>query len=321
MEANDLRVLITGGTGSLGRELVTQLLEAGATQVTVYSRDETKQHEMRVGGLDGNRIRYLIGDVRDRERLRRAMGGMDVVIHAAAMKHVGACEENPGEAIETNVKGSHNVIEAAIDAGVPRVIGTSTDKAVDPVSLYGATKLCAEKLFVRASSYDSATIFACTRFGNLLGSRGSVTCLFREQRASGSITVTDPRMTRFWLTIPTAAAFVLDSLDRMMGDELFVPRLPSARVATLAAALAPDAKTVLIGLRPGEKMHEVLISADESRHTVLLDRTYVVLPEGDVRLKLYAAGGRAVEPGFHYSSDDNDDQLTPAQVRELVGEA
>src|SRR5512143_383007 len=238
-------VLVTGGTGSFGRKFVEMILaEYHPAKVIVFSRDELKQHEMRVAGLNHPNLRYFIGDVRDQHRLRRAMHGVDIVIHAAALKQVPACEYNPMEAIKTNILGSSNVVEASLDAGVKKVMALSTDKAVNPVNLYGATKLAAEKLFVQSNAYaaGTATRFSCVRYGNVVGSRGSVVPLFIQQRQNGSLTVTDERMTRFWLTLEQGVRFVIRCTEQMQGGEVFVPKIPSTRIVDLARAIAPDAE-------------------------------------------------------------------------------
>src|SRR5215471_2352581 len=261
---------------------VTQVLARWPDAVIrVYSRDELKQLEMRSAVGDGQ-LRFLIGDVRDRNRLTRAAEGVDFIVHAAAMKQVPVCEYNPSEAIRTNVVGAQNVVDAAIDAGVERVVALSTDKAVNPVNLYGATKLCAEKVVVQGNAYAAQreTRISCVRYGNVVGSRGSVVPVFRDQLArDGRITITDERMTRFWITLPQAVDLVLHALEYMEGGEVFVPKIPSMRVVDLADALAPGVEHELIGIRPGEKLHEILITADEARHTIDTGSNYVVLPE------------------------------------------
>ena len=236
---------------------------------------------MLTGAFDHASLRYFLGDIRDVDRMRRAMRGIDVVIHAAALKQVPACEYNPGEAVKTNVDGARNVIEAAIDSGVKKVLGLSTDKAVNPVNLYGATKLCAEKLLVQGNAYSApgGTRFSCTRYGNVLGSRGSVIPVFRAQRPSGRITVTDRRMTRFWLTLEQGVRFVLDCVERMCGGEVFIPKIPSMKILDLAEAIAPECEVDVVGIRPGEKLHEMMISRDEARHTLDAGDRFVILPE------------------------------------------
>jgi UDP-N-acetylglucosamine 4,6-dehydratase len=317
-------ILVTGGTGSFGRKFVeTVLREAKPKRLVVFSRDELKQHEMRQIFPDGagSPMRYFIGDVRDVDRLRRAMHGVDVVVHAAALKQVPACEYNPIEAIMTNVNGAKNVIDAALDTGVKKVLALSTDKAVNPVNLYGATKLCAEKLFVQSNAYSGATgtRFSCVRYGNVVGSRGSVIPLFLKQRETGTITVTDPRMTRFWITLEQGVRFVLNCIEHMQGGEVFVPKIPSMHITDLAEAMAPGCKIENIGIRPGEKLHEVLISDDEARLTLELDTMYVVQPAHE-----WWSGSRAwhagqpLADGFRYSSDNNAQWLTTADLHQLV---
>jgi UDP-N-acetylglucosamine 4,6-dehydratase len=312
-------VLVTGGTGSFGRKFAQVLLaEHAPRKLIVFSRDELKQHEMRLAGIDGANVRYFIGDVRDAERLRRAMHGVDVVVHAAALKQVPTCEYNPFEAVQTNVVGSRNVIDAALDCGVRRVLALSSDKAVNPVNLYGATKLVAEKLFVHANSYagDGPTLFACCRYGNVVGSRGSVVPLFQAQRARGVLTVTDERMTRFWLTLERGVRFVIECIERMRGGEVFVPKIPSMRVVELARTVAPDCDVQFIGIRPGEKLHEMLVSRDEARNARDCGSHFVIhsgaLAERGNRT------GRELEDGFEYTSDTNREWLSGPALRALI---
>src|SRR5512133_2839308 len=263
-------VLVTGGTGSFGKKFIRMMLnEYHPAKIIVFSRDELKQHEMRVAWYDDPSLRYFIGDIRDKERCLRAFDGVDVVIHAAALKQVPACEYNPMEAIKTNILGSSNVIDAAIDRGVSRVVALSTDKAVNPVNLYGATKLAAEKLIIQSNAYAAGknARFACVRYGNVVGSRGSVVPVFLKQRETGKLTVTDERMTRFWISLEQGVRFVIRAAETMSGGEVFVPKIPSMTVADLARAVAPEAELNYVGIRPGEKLHEVLISEDEARQT------------------------------------------------------
>jgi len=318
-------VLITGGTGSFGKKFTEVMLaKYRPKKLIIFSRDELKQHEMRSLWPDtpGASIRYFIGDVRDRDRLYRAMHGVDIVVHAAALKQVPACEYNPFEAIQTNVIGAKNIIDAAIDQGVEKVMALSTDKAVNPVNLYGATKLCAEKLFVNGNTYSGGggTIFSCTRYGNVVGSRGSVIPVFLEQRKNGSITITDPRMTRFWITLGQGVNFVIRSVEEMSGGEVFVPKIPSMNIMDLAKAVAPKSRVDYIGIRPGEKIHEALISADEAPQTVEAGERYVILPASP-----WFQNGRwdrkpRVPEGFSYTSDNNSRWLSVAQIRKLVAE-
>lgn len=322
MNWSDKVILVTGGTGSFGKKCIDILIkEYHPAKVIVFSRDELKQHEMRVAGYDHPSLRYFIGDIRDVERLKRALHGVDVVIHAAALKQVPACEYNPMEAIKTNVLGSGNVIDAALDTGVSRVVALSTDKAVNPVNLYGATKLAAEKLFVQSNAYAGglATRFCCVRYGNVVGSRGSVVPVFLKQRESGKITITDERMTRFWISLEQGVRFVIRCAEQMQGGEVFVPKIPSMKVLDLAKAVAPDARVEVIGIRPGEKLHEMLISEDESRTTVELDDMFVVQP---AEAYWFGRGwekiGKNLPDGFHYASNDNSQWLSVPQLQEII---
>ena len=322
MDWADKTVLITGGTGSFGRKFVEIMLsEVHPAKLIIFSRDEMKQFEMRSRGFDDPSLRYFIGDVRDRLRLRRAMSGVHVVVHAAALKQVPVCEYNPIEAILTNIMGGRNVVEAALDTGVERVMGLSTDKAVNPVNLYGATKLAAEKLFVQSNAYagGKGTRFACVRYGNVVGSRGSVVPVFLRQRESGVITITDQRMTRFWLSLDQGVRFTIRSIEQMAGGEVFVPKIPSMKVGDLADAIAPGCRRETIGIRPGEKLHEVLISEDEARHTVELDDMFVVQPAGALWFgHAWTDRGRSVPEGYRYASDNNTQWLGVEAIREMV---
>ena len=315
-------VLVTGGTGSFGKKFTKILLEEKQPKkVIIFSRDELKQHEMQVGGFNDERLRYFIGDVRDRERLVRAMHGVDIVVHAAALKQVPACEYNPMEAIKTNIMGTANVVEAALDAGVAKVLTVSTDKAVSPANLYGATKLAAEKLTIQSNAYagGSATRFSCVRYGNVVGSRGSVVPLFLKQRSNGKITITDDRMTRFWLSLEQGVRFVIESIEQMEGGEVFVPKIPSTKVTDLAKAIAPNAKLEIIGIRPGEKLHEMLISEDEARHTVELERMFVVQPaEATWFGYSWQDRGKIPAEGFSYSSDNNSEWLDVEGIKKYI---
>jgi UDP-N-acetylglucosamine 4,6-dehydratase len=315
-------VLVTGGTGSFGKKFTKILLEERSPKkVIIFSRDELKQHEMQVGGFNDERLRYFIGDVRDRERLVRAMHGVDVVVHAAALKQVPACEYNPMEAIKTNIMGTANVVEAALDAGVKKVLTVSTDKAVSPANLYGATKLAAEKLTIQSNAYagGSATRFSCVRYGNVVGSRGSVVPLFLKQRSNGKITITDDRMTRFWLSLEQGVRFVIHSIEQMEGGEVFVPKIPSTKVTDLARAIAADAKLEIIGIRPGEKLHEMLISEDEARHTVELETMFVVQPaEATWFGYSWQDRGKILAEGYSYSSDNNSEWLDVEGIKKYV---
>jgi UDP-N-acetylglucosamine 4,6-dehydratase/5-epimerase len=315
-------VLITGGTGSFGKKFTRIMLEKYQPQkVIIFSRDELKQHEMRLAGFDHPSLRYFIGDVRDVGRLRRAMHGVNIVVHAAALKQVPACEYNPMEAIKTNILGSGNVIDAALDSGVERVMALSTDKAVNPINLYGTTKLAAEKLFVQSNAYAAGTTtrFSCVRYGNVVGSRGSVIPIFVQQRKNGKLTVTDERMTRFWLTLEQGVHFVIRCIEQMCGGEVFVPKIPSTRIVDLAKAIAPEAELEVVGIRPGEKLHEVLISDDEARATVELEDMYVVQPTGTLWFgREWEEVGWRLPDGFRYGSDTNPQWLSVEQIRQMV---
>lgn len=314
-------VLVTGGTGSFGRKFIEILLrEKNPAKAIIFSRDELKQHEMRVSGFDQPNLRYFIGDVRDLDRLRRAMHGVDIVVHAAALKQVPACEYNPMEAIKTNIIGSSNVIEAALDTGVKKVLALSTDKAVSPVNLYGATKLAAEKLFVQSNAYagGSLTRFSCVRYGNVVGSRGSVVPIFIKQRQNGKLTITDERMTRFWLTLEQGVRFVMRCIEEMQGGEVFIPKIPSMRIVDLARAIAPDAELEIVGIRPGEKLHEALISEDEARSALEREDMYVVVPTIPLWQRDLKYAGKPLPEGFRYTSDTNPQWLDVEQIRAMV---
>jgi UDP-N-acetylglucosamine 4,6-dehydratase len=314
-------VLVTGGTGSFGKKFIEIMLkEYHPAKLIVFSRDELKQHEMRISGFDHPSLRYFIGDVRDLPRLRRAMHGVDVVIHAAALKQVPACEYNPMEAIKTNILGSSNVIDAALDAGVQKVMALSTDKAVSPINLYGATKLAAEKLFVQSNAYAAGTQtrFSCVRYGNVVGSRGSVVPLFIKQRAAGKLTVTDLRMTRFWLTLEQGVRFVIRCTELMQGGEVFVPKIPSTRIVDLANVIAPGAELEVIGIRPGEKLHELLINEDEARSTLERPDMFVVTPTATLWQRDLKYEGDPLPEGFRYASDTNPQWLSVEQIRQFI---
>jgi UDP-N-acetylglucosamine 4,6-dehydratase len=325
MRWQDKVVLVTGGTGSFGRKFAEIMLQDfRPRKLIIFSRDELKQHEMRqvYPDTDDSPMRYFIGDVRDVERLRRAMHGVNIVVHAAALKQVPACEYNPFEAIKTNIIGAQNVLDAAIDRGVDKVMAIGTDKAVNPINIYGATKLCAEKLFVQGNSYSSkeGTLFSCTRYGNVVGSRGSVIPMFRKQRQSDKITVTDERMTRFWLTIEQGVRFVLRCIEEMQGGEVFVPKSPSMRVMDLAEAVAPGCEIEFVGIRPGEKLNEVLISPDESRYALELEDMFVIQPAYPWWKRANWSNATPLPDGSKYGSDKNDQWLTIKDLREMIGE-
>lgn len=316
-------VLITGGTGSFGRQfLEIALREHQPRKLIVFSRDELKQHEMRQRFGDDEPLRFFLGDVRDKDRLLRALRGVDIVVHAAALKQVPACEYNPFEAIQTNVIGAKNVIDAAIDCGVAKVIAISTDKAVNPVNLYGASKLCAEKLFVQGNAYagGGATSFSCSRYGNVVGSRGSVVPVFLQQRADGAVTVTDRRMTRFWLTLEQGVRFVIRCIEEMHGGEIFVPKIPSMSILDVARSLAPECDIRVTGIRAGEKLHEVLVSEDEARHSLESDGMFIIQPAHPWWKTSNWHGARPLPEGFAYTSDTNSQWLTPQEFRDLVHE-
>jgi UDP-N-acetylglucosamine 4,6-dehydratase/5-epimerase len=298
-------VLITGGTGSFGKAFVERALQSKAKKIIVFSRDEQKHYEMdRV--IKDRRMRYFVGDIRDRDRLMTAFRGVDIVIHAAAMKHVPICEYNPIEAVQTNVNGAKNIVEAAIQCGVERVMSLSTDKAVSPANLYGATKLCMEKLVISANAYagEASTRFSCVRYGNVMGSAGSVIPLFRKQKAAGNLTITDARMTRFWIEMSEAVALVLRGLELMTGGEIYIPKLPTSDIETLAEAVAPGVPRKEVGIRPGEKLHETLVSAEEARRTSDMGDVMVVWPEFSFHQTLTGVRpGIPLPEDFVYSSD------------------
>ena len=333
LDLNGKDILVTGGTGSFGRTFVRMVLQHyKPRRLIVYSRDEAKQHSMArefgyaLGQSGGVPLRFLIGDVRDKERLELAMHDVDYVIHAAALKHVPLAEYNPMECIKTNVQGAENVVAAALACNVQRVIALSTDKAANPINLYGASKLAADKIFIAANHLAGRrdTRFAVVRYGNVLGSRGSVVPLFRELIADNaeSLPITDPRMTRFWITLPCGVSFVLSCLSRMQGGEIFVPKIPSMKVVELAAAMAPDMPTDCVGIRPGEKLHEVLVTKDEARSTYDLNDRYVIAPAFTFWKAEYSLGPDATPVGedFEYGSEENESWLTPAMMTDLLSE-
>lgn len=323
---NGKAVLITGGTGSFGSKFVETVLKRfKPKRLIVFSRDELKQYEMRQKFPESRYpcMRYFLGDVRDRQRLYRAFNGVDVVVHAAALKQVPACEYNPIEAVKTNILGAANVIDAAIDRNVEKVIALSTDKAANPINLYGATKLCSDKLFIAANNYAGMqrTRFSIVRYGNVVGSRGSVIPLFMKLRKKGVLPVTDPRMTRFWITLEQGVDFVLKSLERMVGGEIFVPKIPSMKILDLAKAICPDCRIEIVGIRPGEKLHEVMIPSDDARNTLEYDDYYAILPafhDWDPEGYRKINGGKPCAEGFCYSSDTNTWWLTPEDLRRML---
>jgi UDP-N-acetylglucosamine 4,6-dehydratase/5-epimerase len=321
MNWSEQAVLVTGGTGSFGKKFAELMLrEYHPKRLVIFSRDELKQHDMRAAGFDHSALRYFIGDVRDASRLERALAGINVVVHAAALKQVPACEYNPFEAIQTNIIGGRNVIDAAINQGASRILALSTDKAVNPINLYGATKLCSEKMFVQANAYAGAqeTRFSCARYGNVVGSRGSVIPTFQEQRKRGRVTVTDPRMTRFWLTLEQGVKFVVRCIEQMHGGEIFVPKIPSMRIADLAETIAPGCAIDCVGIRPGEKLHEVLVSEDEARNTLETDDMYIIQPAHSWWRRENWRNANALPEGFRYTSDTNDRWLTACELAELI---
>ena len=317
-------ILVTGGTGSFGRAFVRRILDdTSVGRVVVFSRDELKQYEMRQAIKDDERVRFFLGDVRDVDRLRRAMRGVDHVVHAAALKQVDTAEYNPTEFVRTNVLGSENVIQAALDCDVRSVVALSTDKASSPINLYGATKLTADKLFVSSNHYaeEGGTRFAVVRYGNVMGSRGSVIPFFRGLAKEGKpLPITDKRMTRFFITLPEAVSFVLDALGDMRGGELYVPRIPSVRVTDLAEAISPGSEIVVVGMRAGEKLHEEMISQEESSRTVQRDSCYVVKPTFAIWGGFQESAGEPVLEGFSYASNTNDQWLSIEDIRTLLKE-
>ena len=315
------QILVTGGTGSFGRQFIRSILDAHSPErIVVFSRDELKQYEMREQFKDEPRLRFFLGDIRDRHRLERAMRGIDFVVHAAALKQVDTAEYNPFEFIATNISGSQNVVEASLDAGVSRVIALSTDKASSPINLYGATKLVADKLFQSANHYagNQATRFSVVRYGNVLGSRGSVVPFFRKLAESGEpLPITDPRMTRFWISLPQAVQFVIRSFEIMQGGEVFVPKIPSMKITDLAEAVSSGSPTTSSEIRPGEKLHEEMISEDDSRRTLELDDRYVILPTV-ANWDFAQPEGELVSDGFSYRSNTNSEWLSVEDLRELI---
>ncbi len=320
----DKTLLITGGTGSFGKKLTEVVLKRyNPARLIIFSRDEFKQFEMAqvFSDKDYPAIRYFVGDVRDKERLYRAFHHVDYVVHAAALKQVPAAEYNPFEAVKTNILGAQNVIDAAIDEGVKKTLSLSTDKAANPINLYGATKLCSDKLFISGNSYvgNEECHLSVVRYGNVIGSRGSVIPFFLEQKKTGLLSITDPRMTRFWITLDQAAEFVLNCLEQMVGGELFIPKIPSMNIMDLARAVAPDCKTKTVGMRPGEKLHEVLLTRNETRNALELDTHYIVQPEFDFwRRRFVNQGAKKVPHDFEYSSENNPHFMSVEEMRKLI---
>lgn len=317
-------VLVTGATGSFGKRFIKTVLETtDVKRLVIFSRDELKQFEMQQY-LTSDRLRYFLGDVRDKERLNRALDGVDIVIHAAAMKQVPASEYNPMEAIKTNIIGAENIVNCCIDQGVERVIALSTDKAANPANLYGATKLCSDKLFVAGNALSGRhrTRFSVVRYGNVIGSRGSVIPFFMKKRAEGVLPITDERMTRFWITLDQGVKFVLDSLERMEGGEIFIPKIPSMGIMDVAQVVAPECSTKIIGIRPGEKLHEIMITEDDAINTAEFNDHYVIQPASDwwdAKAYLERKGGKKVPEQFSYSSDNNTVWMSQQDLIDLLG--
>lgn len=321
---NDKNILIIGGTGSFGKKCTEIILKKyKPKKLIIFSRDELKQFEMAQQFSDSKYpcMRYFIGDIRDKERLYRAFNKVDYVIHAAALKQVPSAEYNPFEAVKTNILGAQNIIDVAIDKGVKKVVALSTDKAANPINLYGATKLCSDKLFIAGNSYvgREETIFSVVRYGNVVGSRGSVIPFFLKQKETGILTITDPRMTRFWITLEQGVSFVLDCLKRMVGGELFVPKIPSMNIMDLAKAVAPECKTKIIGIRPGEKLHEVMVPRDEARRTLEFKDYYIIQPDFRFFSRRFKNNvGKPVDKEFEYNSETNSWWLTVEELRRMI---
>ena len=317
MFLHDKTLLLTGGTGSFGQKFTEIALKQLPKSIRVFSRSEHLQQEMS-NRFSSDILRFFIGDVRDKDRLHRAMSGVDYVIHAAALKQVPTCEYNPREAVLTNIMGATNLIDTAIDSGVKKVIAISSDKACQPLNLYGATKLVMEKLLTQANVYSKDTVFGCVRYGNVVGSKGSVIPLFLEQQKRGYITITDTRMTRFWITLEQGAEFVISCLEKMSGGEIFVPKIPSMKLTDLADTVVPNTEKIEVGIRSGEKLNEVLITEDESRRAVEFDSYYVIPPEfpfWNLKLK-----GKQLPEGFAYTSDTNTQWLDSRTMSDIVSD-
>jgi UDP-N-acetylglucosamine 4,6-dehydratase len=321
MSLTDKTILLTGGTGSFGQEFVTiALKEYNPKAIRIFSRGELLQQQMRQKFNDDPKLRFFIGDVRDRDRVYRAMNGVDIVVHAAALKQVPTCEYNPIEAVRTNIDGAVNIVDAAIDNGVDKAICISTDKAVHPVNLYGATKLVMERLFLQANVYTGGrkTQFSCVRYGNVVGSRGSVVPIFLEQSKNGVITITDERMTRFWITLEQGVRFVIDCIDRMQGGEVFIPKIPSMKVTDLADAIAPGVKISIVGVRPGEKVNETLLTEEEARNGAEFDDHYVVIGSPFAPGRNILKGAKPLPDSFNYTSDNNKWWLTKEELNKMI---
>lgn len=322
MNWKNQKILLTGGTGSFGQAFTGKIIKKNPKSLRIFDCDEYAQFQTSKNLKRGN-VSFLLGRVEDKERLYRAMHDVDIVVHAAALKHVPILEYNPFEAVKTNILGSQNVIDCAIDLGVNKVVLISSDKAVAPTNLYGATKMVAEKIFVQANSYAGSrnTRFSAVRYGNVMASRGSVVPTFFEQKQNNTLTITDERMTRFWITLDEGVQFVLNCIDKMRGGEIFVPKIPSIKIMELARAVAPKAKIKIVGIRAGEKLHELLVSEDEARHTKDFKNYFIIEPEftswGKTDYNNNNAG-KELEEGFRYSSDNNDNWLSPSDIKKLL---
>ena len=320
MSLENKTILITGGCGSFGQKFTEIILKKHSPKsVRIYDNRELAEVEME-RKFNDKRLRFFIGDIRDRTRLGRAMNGADIVVHAAALKHVPICEYNPIEAVKTNINGAVNVIDAAIDNRVDKVMAISTDKAVHPINLYGATKMVAEKLFVQGNSYTGGKnpVFSCCRYGNVVGSSGSVIPLFFEQRNNGEITITDEKMTRFWVTLEEGIRFVIDSMEIMKGGEIFVPKILSMKIVDMADVIAPNAKKKIIGIRPGEKIDEVLITEEEAAHTKEFDRFFIIEPQYPFWKKDSFKNGKPLSSEFRYSSGNNKNWMTKEKLKDIL---
>lgn len=315
-------ILLTGGTGSFGAAFTKYVLKNhNPRALRIFSRDELKQYNMS-RNLNDSRLRFFLGDVRDLGRLERACNGVDYLVHAAALKQVLSCEYNPFEAIKTNIMGAVNIVDASLNMGVKRVISLSTDKAVNPVNLYGATKLCSDKIFIHGNSYSGKgeVIFSCVRYGNVLGSRGSVLPLFLQQKEKNELKITHMEMTRFWISLPQSVSYVISSLKKMVGGEIFVPKIPSLKIVDLAKAVAPEARLIETGCRPGEKIHETLLTVQESRHSLNRAHEYIILPEWYPSKKNPTYTGKKLPEGFEFTSQNSKKWITPLEIQEMIRE-
>ncbi len=311
-------ILVTGGTGSFGKAFIKYLLKNySPKKVIVYSRDEMKQYLMSQDYIKNKVLQFVLGDIRDKEKLEMMCRGVDYIVHTAAIKIVPTAEENPSEAVKTNVIGAMNIIDAAIKNKVKKVIAFSTDKACNPVNLYGATKLCSDKLFIAANSY-SETLFSIVRYGNVIGSRGSIIPIFLEKKKEGIIPITDERMTRFWITLEQGVEFVIKNLNRMRGGEIFIPKIPSMKIIDLVKAIAPECKIEYIGIKPGEKLHETMIASDDARNTTEFSDYYMIRPQCSFWVCEDYPNGKSVQEGFSYTSNTNPNFLTIDQMKELI---